>query len=87
MDFLQKKLFSICFVHKYRKFPYFEPTVDYITFHNFGTVRPIFTKLASKVAQDSKEKSHESAVRGEKIHEIIVRNVEGGWIPPPPRSF
>ena len=34
---------------------------------NFGTVRPIFTKIASKVAQDSKEKSSESAVRKKKI--------------------
>ena len=54
------------FVHKSRKCPYFEPTLDYITLRNFGTVRPIFTKIASKVAQDSKEKSCKSAVRGEK---------------------
>ena len=56
-----------------------------MTLRNFGTVRPIFTKIASKVAQDSKEKSRESAEREKKIREIIARNVEGGgWIPPPP---
>ena len=49
-------------------------------------VRTIFTKIASKVAQDSKEKSHESAVREFFFREAIARNVEGGggWIPPPP---
>ena len=35
--------------------------------HNFGTVHPICMKIvASKVAQDSKEKSRESGVRGRK---------------------
>ena len=37
--------------------------LDYITLRNFGTVRPIFTKIASKVAQDLNEKSRESSVR------------------------
>ena len=37
--------------------------LDYITLRNFGTVRPIFTKIASKVAQDLNEKSSESSVR------------------------
>ena len=45
------------FCTQIQKIPYFEPTLDYITLRNFGTVRPIFTKIASKVAQDSKEKS------------------------------
>ena len=40
-----------------RKFPYFEPTLDYIMLRNSGTVRPIFTKIASKVVQDSKKKN------------------------------
>ena len=76
----------ICFVHKSRKFPYFEPTLDYITLRNFGTVRPIFTKIASKVAQDSKEKSHESAVRGKKFprNYHAKRRGGGGFHPPPP---
>ena len=67
MEFWHKKPFSICFVHKSRKFPNFEPTLDYIMLRNFGTVRPIFPKIAPKVAQDLKEKSHESSRRGKKI--------------------
>ena len=68
------------------KFPYFEPTLDYITLRNFGMVHPICTKIASKVAQDSKEKSCESAVRRKNFSEIIAWNVEGGggWIHHPP---
>ena len=62
-----KKPFSICFVHKSRKFSNFEPTLDYIMLCNFGTVRPIFPKLEPKVAQDFKEKSHESSRRGKKF--------------------
>ena len=55
--------------------------LDYITLRNFGTVRPIFMKIASKVAQDSKEKSREE----KKISRYYrARNVEGGWIPHPP---
>ena len=69
MEFWHKKPFSIRFVHKSRKFPYFEPTLDYITLRNFGTVRPIFTKIASKVAQDSKEKSRETS-RGDGFHPL-----------------
>ena len=56
---------------------------------NFGTVRPIFTKIASKVAQDSKEKSRESAVRGKKIPRNYRAKRRGGvdsTPPPPPRS-
>ena len=48
--------------------------------HNFRTVRPIFPKIAPKVAQDFKEKSHESSLREKKI----PRNVEGGADPPRP---
>ena len=66
-----------------KKFPYFEPTLDYITLRNFGTVRPIFTKIASKVAQDSKEKSRESAVRGF-FFLRAKRRGGGGFTPPPP---
>ena len=60
MEFWHKKPFSICFVHKSRKFSNFQPTFDYIILRNFGTVRPIFPKIVPKVAQDFKEKSHES---------------------------
>ena len=92
MEFWHKKPFSICFVHKSRKFSNFEPTVDYIMLRNFGTVRPIFTKIAPKVAQDLKEKSHESSRRGG----IFPRNYRakrrggGGGIrpsPPPPPAL
>ena len=60
--------------------------LDYITLRNFGTVRPIFTKIASKVAQDSKEKSRESPVRGKKIlrNYRAKRRGGGGFHPPPP---
>ena len=44
------------FCTQIQKIPYFEPTLDYITLRNFGTVRPIFTNIVSNVAQDSKEK-------------------------------
>ena len=57
---------------------------------NFRTVRPIFPKIAPKVAQNFKEKSHESSRRGKKkIREIIARNVEGGGADsaPPPGPF
>ena len=67
MEFWHKKPFSICFVHKSRTFSNFEPTLDYIMLRNFETVRPIFPKIAAKVAQDFKEKSHESSRRGKKI--------------------
>ena len=53
---------------------------------NLGTVRPIFTKIASKVAQDSKEKSHKSAVRGKKISTKLSREMSRGGVdstPPP----
>ena len=71
MKFWHKKPFSICFVHKSRKFSNFKPTFDYIMLRNFGTVRPIFPKITPKVAQNFKEKSHESTRRE-------------GRIPPPP---
>ena len=48
------------FCTQIQKIPIFEPTLDYITLCIFGTVRP---KIASKVAQDSKEKSRKSVVR------------------------
>ena len=64
MEFWHKKPFSIRFVHKSRKFSNFEPTFDYIMLRNLRTVRPIFPKIAPKVAQDFKEKSHESLRRG-----------------------
>ena len=52
---------------------------------NYETVRPIFSKIMSKVAQDFKEKSRKSAVRGE----IFLRNYRekcggGGLLGPPP---
>ena len=64
-DALAQELFSIVYVHKSRKFH--EPTLDYITLRNFGTST---TKIASKVAQDSKEKICESAVP---IRQFIAR--------------
>ena len=56
MEFWHKKPFSIRFVHKSRKFSNFEPMLDYIMLRNFGTVRPIFPKIAPKVVQDFKKK-------------------------------
>ena len=58
--------------------------LDYIMLRNFRTVRPIFPKIAPKVAQNFKAKSHESSRRGKKILRIIARNVEGGRNPPRP---
>ena len=86
MEFWHKKPFSICFVHKSRKLSNFEPTLDYIMLHNFGTVRPIFPKIAPKVAQDLKEKSHESSGRGNffpRNYRAKRRGGGGGFRPPP----
>ena len=49
---------------------------DYML-RNFGTIRQIFPKIVSKVAQDFKEYSNESLRHEEKFHKIIARNVEG----------
>ena len=87
IEFSHKKPFSICFVHKSRKFSNFEPTLEYIMLRNFRTIRPIFPKIAPKVAQNLKEKSHESSRRGKKILRIIARNVEGGADSAPPGPF
>ena len=88
MEFWHKKPFSICFVHKSRKLSNFEPTLDYIMLRNFGTVRPIFPKIAAKVAQDLKEKSHESSRRGKNFSTKLSRETSrGGRIPPPPGPF
>ena len=81
MEFWHKKPFSICFVHKSRKFSNFEPTFDYIMLRNFGTVRPIFPKIAPKVAQDLKEKSHESSRRN---YRAKHRGGADSAPPPPP---
>ena len=86
MEFWHKKPFPMRFVHKFRKLSDFEPTLDYIMLRNLRTIRPIFPKIAPKVAQDLKEKSRESSRREKFFREIIARNVEGGRIPPP-RAF
>ena len=57
---------------------------------NFGTVRPIFPKIAPKVAQDLKEKRHESSRREKKIPRNYRAKHRGGADsppPPPPRPF
>ena len=56
--------------------------LDYIMLRNFRTVRPIFPKIAPKVAQNFKEKSHESSRAEKNFREIIARNVEGGGFRP-----
>ena len=78
MEFWHKKPFSIRFVHKSRKLSNFEPTFDYIMLHNLRTVRLIFPKIAPKVAQDFKEKNHESLRRGKKILWIYRAKRRGG---------
>ena len=89
MEFWHKKPFSICFVHKSRKFSNFEPTLDYIMLRNFRTVRLIFPKIAPKVAQNFKEKSHESSRRGKKILRNYRAKRPGGAdsAPPPPPAL
>ena len=56
---------------------------------NCGTVRPIFPKIAPKVAQDLKEKSHESSWRGTKFprNYRAKRRGGGGFRPPPPPAL
>ena len=51
---------------------------------NFQTVRPIFPKIAAKVVQDFKEKSHESSRRGKKIPRNYRAKCRGGGFRPPP---
>ena len=85
MEFWHKKPFSILFVHKSRKFSNFEPTLDDIMLRNFQTVRPIFPKIAPKVAQNFKEKSHESPRRGKKfLRNYRAKRRGGGGFRPPP---
>ena len=88
MEFWHKKPFSICFVHKSRKFSNFEPTLDYIMLRNFRTVLPFFPKIAPKVAQNLKEKSNE-AHSAEKILRNYRAKRRGGAdsAPPPPPAF
>ena len=90
MEFWHKKPFSICFVHKSRKFSNFEQTLDYIMLCNFGTVRPIFPKIAAKVVQDLKEKSHKSPRRGKIFPQNYRAKRRGGGgadSAPPPGPF
>ena len=88
MEFWHKKPFSIRFVHKSRKLSNFEPTVDYVMLRNFRTVRPIFPKIAPKVAQDFKEKRHESSRREKKIpRNYRAKCRGGGGADPPPGPF
>ena len=72
------------FCTQIQKIPIFRANARYITLRNFGTVRPIFPKIASKVAQDSKEKGNESAVRGKKFprNYRAKRRGGGGFHPP-----
>ena len=53
---------------------------------NLRTVRPIFPKIAPKVVQDFKEKSHESLRRGKKFPRNYRAKRRGGAdsAPPPP---
>ena len=52
---------------------------------NLRTVRPIFPKIAPKVAQDLKEKSHESLRRRKKfLRNYRAKRRGGGGIRPPP---
>ena len=87
MEFSHKKPFSICFVHKSRKFSNFEPTLEYIMLRNFRTICPIFPKIVPKVAQNLKEKSHESSRCGKKFLWNYRAKSRGGGAdsaPPPP---
>ena len=84
MEFWHKKPFSIRFVHKSRKLSNFEPTFNYIMLRNLRTVRPIFPKIAPKVAQDFKEKSHESLRRGKKFPQNYRAKRRGGADSAPP---
>ena len=86
MEFWHKKPFSICFVHKSRKFSNFEPTLDYIMLRNFGTVRPIFLKIAAKVVQDFNEKVMKARGAEKKFPQNYRAKRRGGSdsAPPPP---
>ena len=86
MEFWHKKPFSIRFVHKSRKLSNFEPTFDYIMLRNLRTVRPIFPKVAPKVAQDFKEKKSWKLAAREKISAKLSHETSRGGAdsPPPP---
>ena len=90
MEFSHKKPFSICFVHKSRKFSNFEPTLKYIMLRNFQTIRPDFSENSAKSCAKLERKKVMKARGAESFFgEIIARNVEGGaeFRPPPPRPF
>ena len=79
----QKAIFHM-FCTQLQKLSNFEPTLDYIMLRNFRTVRPIFPKIAPKVAQNLKEKSHESSCRAKKfLRNYRAKRRGGGGIRPP----
>ena len=87
MEFWHKKPFSIGFVIQIQNhFQFFEPTVDYIMLHNFGTVRPILPiNCAKSCARLAKKK----VMKARGAENIFPRNYRakrrgGGYPPPPP---
>ena len=80
-----KPFFMFCTqIQKIFKF-WADATLDYIMLRNFGTVRPIFPKIAPKVAQDFKEKSRESSRREKQMSTKLSRETSrGGGRPHPP---
>ena len=77
---------NLCFVHKSRKFSNFEPMLDYIMLCNFGTVCPIFPKIAPNLRKTSKKNVMKA--RGAEIFSMKLpretSSGRGGFCPPPP---
>ena len=82
----RKNDFSICFVHKSRKWAIFGPTCQDKRSRDLVTVGPIFNKKKFKVAQDSKEESQRAA--GRHRHAFLNNQKKlwrgGAMMPPPP---
>ena len=81
-----KNEISICFVHKSQKWAIFGLTCEDKRTRDFVMVGPIFEKFLSKVAQDSKEKSHKISVQDFLALKNYREKCRGGGFssPPPP---
>ena len=83
----RKNDFSICFVHKSRKWVIFGLTCKDKRSRDLVTVGPIFKKILLKVAQDSKEKSQRAAGRHPYAFPSNQKNCGGGGGIMAPRPY
>ena len=75
------------FCTQIQKIPIFEPMLDYITLRKFGTVRPIFWKIASKLRKTRKKKVAKARCAGKNSAKLSREMSRGGGVDSTPRSF